>query len=97
VAKPKWTRIDRTPLVAVAIGGVAVAASEGVSVARLALDLLAAVLADRVVADEPDRPVGPKVADKETQQKRGQMQSRPLGLGEDFVVAGGSARAEPTQ
>lgn len=77
------------------VGGVAVAGPHRVAVAALAVHLLAPVRADRVVADEQNRPGGPELPDDEPGQQRGEAKAGPLGLGEDLVVAGGSPVAEP--
>src|SRR5262249_58832554 len=77
------------------ISGVGVAAPHGVAVTALAVDLLAPVLADRVVSDEQDRPLGKAVANEEPGQQGGQAQARPVGLRENLVVAGGGPVAEP--
>ena len=65
------------------------AGAHRVAMPRLAVDLLAAMLGNGVVADQADDAAGPEVADHEAAEQAGQEQAGPLGGGEDAVVAGG--------
>ena len=82
------------PLVAPAIGGVAVGGADGVAMAPLAVDLGAAMLIDGVIAGQRNGACG----DEATQDQIGQAVShgpqRPAAPREDAVIAGGMAGSE---
>ena len=76
------------PLVAVAVGGVAVAGADGVPVPGLAVHRLAAVLRHGIVADQRHRAFGPAVPQDEAAQRCRHVQPGPAGLRQDALVAG---------
>src|SRR5262249_48847056 len=82
------------PLVPPTPSGVAVAAADRVAVPCLAIDLATGVGTDGVVADQHDCAGGPIASQQKARQEGGQTQARPVGLGQDTVVAGGSARSQ---
>ena len=80
------------PAVAVLPGGVGVRGVDGVAVPRLAVDPLAGVAVDGVVADQDHRVGRAEVAQDVAGQ--GASQARPRGAGEDALVVGAVARGE---
>jgi hypothetical protein len=68
-----------------------VSRADRVAVAALAVDLLAAVLVDGIVADQRDGLVRGEAAEEEAGQGAGQGPWGPSSSGEDAVVAGGMA------
>lgn len=60
----------------------------------LAIDLGPAVLVDRIVASEQDRPIGDPMIEDEAGQDACQGEGGPAPLGEDAVKAGGVATGQ---
>jgi hypothetical protein len=71
------------PLVTVSPGGVAGGGSDRVAVTGLAVDLLAGMAIDGVVADEEDRAIGDQVGAEEAGRDAAEPRGRPGGAGED--------------
>jgi hypothetical protein len=82
------------PLVPPAPDGVAVAAADGVAVARLAVDPRTGVFTDGVVANEKDGACGEETVDEKGQQEVSQLKAGEVSRGKDAVVAGRSALPE---
>jgi hypothetical protein len=72
------------------------AGADGVAVACLAVDLLAAMLVHGIVANDADTAAGREVTQAEACQQGGKTQSGPACLGQDTVVAGGDAADKGT-
>jgi hypothetical protein len=66
-------------------------------VACLAVDLLALVTIDGVIAGEADEALGQEVLHEEAAEQAGQLQSGPLRLGEDALVAGTVSGCQSTE
>ena len=85
------------PPVPVSPGGVAVGGADRFAVPGLAVDHLAGVAVDGVVADEDDRAIGDQVAEYEAGQGTAEVEGRPGGSGEDTLVVGAMSGGEPAE
>jgi hypothetical protein len=79
------------PFVSPPPGGVGLGRADGVAVASLAVDRVAAVLVDGVVSGQRDRLVMGKAAEDDARQDTGQRPEGPASPREDAVVTGGMA------
>src|SRR6516225_11456354 len=68
--------------------------ADRVAMTALAIDLGPAVLVDRIVASEQDRPLGDPMIEEEAGQDACQGQRGPASPGEDAVKAGGVAAGQ---
>lgn len=73
---------------AVTPGGVGVRRADGIAVACLAVDLLALMTIDGIIADEGDGSVRDKACDDEACQQAGQPKTGPRGGGEESLIGG---------